>query len=65
MQNFMKQANFFEVDDRYKKLNEKDPLVSLNKLIHWEEFRVTLNKLRKKERKSTAGRKPYVSSPDR
>lgn len=59
MLNFMKQANFFEVDDRYKKLNEKDPLVSLNKLIHWEEFRVTLNKLREKERKSTAGRKPY------
>ena len=55
----MKQASFFEVDDRYKKLNEKDPLVNLNKLIRWEEFRVTLNEIREKERKSTAGRKPY------
>ena len=48
----MQQAGFFELDERFKKLDEKDPLVSLNKLINWEEFRRTLNKIRQKNRKS-------------
>jgi hypothetical protein len=55
----MQQPGFFELDERFKKLDEKDPLVSLNKLIHWEEFRGTLNRIRQKDRKSNAGRKPF------
>ena len=53
------QPGFFDLDDRYKKLDERDPLVNLNQLIDWEGFRDTLNKVRNKERKSRAGRKPY------
>jgi len=55
----MPQPGFFDLDDRFKKLDEKDPLVSLNHLIHWESFRVTLDKIHQKERKSNAGRKPF------
>ena len=55
----MPQASFFDLDDRFNKLNERDPLVGLNKLIDWENFRGTLSKIRKKNRKSKAGRKPY------
>ena len=42
-----------------KKLDEKDPLIKLTQLIDWEMFRSTLEKVREKERKSKAGRKPY------
>ena len=55
----MLQPGFFDLDNRYKKLNERDPLISLNELIEWEDFRVVLNKLRVKPRRSSAGRKPY------
>ena len=55
----MVQSGFFDLEDRYHKLNERDPLVSLNKLIDWENFHDTLNKSHEKERKSQAGRKPY------
>jgi len=55
----MSQPGFFDLDDRYKKLNERDPLISLNKLVDWENFRDTLSKVREKERKSRAGRRPY------
>jgi IS5 family transposase len=55
----MTQPGFFELADRFKKLDEKDPLVSLNNLIDWENFRDTLNKIREKDRKSNAGRKPF------
>ena len=55
----MRQPSFFELDERFKKSDEKDPLVGLNKLIDWEVFRDTLNKIRKKDRKSNAGRKPF------
>ena len=53
------QPSFFDLDDRHQKLNERDPLVSLNRLIDWEDFRATLNKVREKPRKSSAGRKPF------
>jgi transposase, IS5 family len=36
-----------------------DPLELLQKLIQWEEFRPILEPIRKKERKSNAGRKPF------
>jgi IS5 family transposase len=55
----MTQPGFFDLNDRYEKLNERDPLISLNELINWEDFRDTLNRVRRKERKSNAGRKPY------
>jgi len=42
-----------------KKLDEKDPLIGLNKLVDWEVFRDAWNKIRKKERKRNAGRKPF------
>lgn len=53
------QPSFFDLDDRYKKLNERDPLVSLKELIDWESFRPILSKLHEKPRKSKAGRKPF------
>lgn len=43
----MPQCGFFDLDDRYRKLDEKDPLTHLNKLISWEAFRPTLQKMRK------------------
>ena len=55
----MWQPGFFDLEDRFKKLDEKDPLIGLNKLIDWENFRDTLIKIRKKDRKSNAGRKPF------
>ncbi len=55
----MLQPGFFDLDNRYKKLNDRDPLISLNQLIDWENFRDTLNKVRAKVRKTSAGRKPY------
>ena len=55
----MLQSSFFDLENKFKKLGEKDPLVKLTQLIDWEMFRSTLEKVRKKERKSNAGRKPY------
>ena len=55
----MSQPGFFDLESRHKKLNEKDPLLALNQLIDWENFRDTLNKVRDIARKSNAGRKPY------
>jgi len=55
----MSQSSFFDLDDRHKKLNERDPLISLNKLIDWENFRATLSTIRDKKRKSLAGRKSF------
>lgn len=55
----MPQPGFFDLDDRFQKLNEKDPLIDLDLLIDWDDFRPTLRKLRDKTRKSNAGRKPY------
>lgn len=54
------QPSFFDLDNRHKKLNERDPLVMLNQLIDWESFRPTLeNDL--KSKKNKAGRKPFDS----
>lgn len=55
----MSQSGFFDLDRRLDKLRKKDPLVGLNELIDWENFRETLKKVRDKKRKSNAGRKPY------
>jgi len=53
------QPSFFDLDNRYHKLNERDALLWLERLILWEDFRETLDKGRDKKRKSAAGRKPF------
>ena len=55
----MSQPGFFDLDERLHKIGTKDPLVGLKDFIDWEAFRPTLSLVRKKERKSAAGRKPY------
>lgn len=53
------QPSFLDLDNRHRKLNERDPLVHLDALIDWEDFRPTLESIRNKPRKSNAGRKPF------
>ena len=55
----MSQPGFFDLDERYEKLNERDPLIHLDQLIDWESFRPVLSKVRNKKRKSKAGRKGF------
>jgi IS5 family transposase len=56
----MMQPGFFDWQNRFKKLDKtKDPLLKLNSAINWQQFRAELEALREKQRKSTAGAKPY------
>ncbi len=58
----MAQMGFFDLSDRYASLDAKnDPLVEIDVVVPWEEFRPTLERVWRKpdaERKSRAGRKP-------
>lgn len=58
----MAQMGFFDLSDRYASLDaKKDPLVEIDAVVPWEEFRPTLERVWRKpdaERKSRAGRKP-------
>jgi IS5 family transposase len=58
----MPQMGFFDLSDRYASLDaKKDPLVEINAVVPWEEFRPMLERVWRKpdgERKSRAGRKP-------
>ncbi len=58
----MAQMGFFDLSDRYASLDaKKDPLVEINAVLPWEEFRPLLESVWRKpenERKSNAGRKP-------
>lgn len=58
----MAQMGFFDLSDRYASLDaKKDPLVAIDAVVPWEEFRPTLEGIWRKpdsERKSRAGRKP-------
>ena len=55
----MGQQGFWDVEQRYKKLEQKqDLLVRLGEIIPWQEFRVLLEQVHEKVRKSNAGRKP-------
>lgn len=55
----MGQQGFWDVEQRYEKLEQKqDLLVRLNEIIPWQEFRPLLKQLHEKPRKSKAGRKP-------
>jgi IS5 family transposase len=51
------QAVFFDLEDRFKKIDEKDKLVALKALIDWDAFRPVLKGIAKVNRKSNAGRK--------
>jgi len=58
----MAQMGFFDLSDRYASLDAKmDPLVEIDAVVPWEEFRPMLERVWRKpdaERKSRAGRKP-------
>ena len=58
----MTQMGFFDLSDRYASLDaKKDPLVEIDAVVPWEEFRSILDEVWRKpdaERKSRAGRKP-------
>ena len=54
------QPGFFDWQNRFEKLDKtKDPLLKLNSAINWQMFRAELEAIRDKQRKSTAGAKPY------
>jgi hypothetical protein len=58
----MPQMGFFDLSDRYASLDaKKDPLVEIDAVVPWEEFRPMLERVWRKpegDRKSRAGRKP-------
>ena len=58
----MPQMGFFDLSDRYASLDaKKDPLVEINAVVPWEEFRPLLERIWRKPdeaKKSRAGRKP-------
>ena len=58
----MAQMGFFDLSNRYASLDAKnDPLVEIDAVVPWEEFRPTLERVWRKpeaKRKSRAGRKP-------
>ena len=58
----MAQMGFFDLSDRYASLDAKrDPLVEIDAIVPWEEFRPALERVWRRpeeERKSRAGRKP-------
>ena len=56
----MMQPGFFDWQNRFEKLDKtKDPLLKLNSAVNWQMFRAELEAVRDKQRKSTAGAKPY------
>ncbi len=56
----MKQLGLFDWKERYTRIDKNgDPLVELNKVIPWEDFRSVLSHIFMKARKSNAGAKPY------
>ena len=56
----MMQTGLFDWQTRFEQLdNGGDPLVKLNTVVKWETFRKSLEKIRDKDRKSAAGRKPF------
>ena len=51
---------FLDIEYRLEQLSKcGDPLVKLKEIVPWTSFRSELSKIHDKERKSTAGRKPY------
>ena len=58
----MAQMGFFDLSDRYASLDaKKDPLIEINAVVPWDEFRPLLERVWRKPdeaRKSRAGRRP-------
>jgi|TARA_B110000438_G_scaffold229004_1_gene223701 IS5 family transposase len=58
----MAQMGFFDLSDRYASLDaKKDPLLEIDAVVPWEEFRLALERIWRKpdaDRKSRSGRKP-------
>ena len=52
----MKQPGFFDVQTRQAQLAGRDPLIELSQRIPWEEFRSSIERVHKQDRKSAAGR---------
>ncbi len=56
----MMQTGLFDWQTRFEQLDDGgDPLVKLNAVVKWETFRKLLEKVRDRDRKSAAGRKPF------
>jgi len=56
----MMQTGLLDWQIRFKQLDKAgDPLAKLQSLVDWKLFRTDLEPLREKERKSSAGRKPF------
>jgi len=56
----MTTAGLFDWQTRFEQLsNSGDPLVKLNEIIDWEQFRKSIEVIRDIDRKSPAGRKPF------
>jgi len=54
------QPGFFDLENRHGQLEALgDPLPKLKEIVDWEAFRPLLERIREKERKSNASRKPY------
>mgnify|MGYP006287457487 CR=1 FL=1 len=56
----MMHSGLFDWQTRFEQLDScGDPLVKLNKILDWEQFREILETIRDKKRKSNAGRRPF------
>jgi len=56
----MTHDGLFDFEFRMRDIDKNcDPLVALNKMVNWENFRSILERVYEKERKSLAGRKPH------
>jgi IS5 family transposase len=57
--NMMMQTGLLDWQIRFEQLDNGDPLKKLQKVVDWKLFRTLLEPVRDKERKSSAGRKPF------
>ena len=64
----MAQMDYFNLSNRYASPDAKrDPLLEINSVVPWEEFRPLLEQVWRKpdaDRKSRAGRQPYGRGSD-
>ena len=57
----MNQPGFFDLADRYAKLDSLgDPLPKIDAVVDWSRFRPILAKIRRNDRKSQAGRATHT-----
>ncbi len=56
----MHQHGLFDIQQRHDRIKQYATMLEqLNSIVDWEAFRPTLETIRKKQRKSNAGRKPF------